>query len=507
MPAEETKVEELSIKIAAENGYQFAHRTRFTNLCLLFWAAPANFVRIDIEGNVRWRIFPVISATRILRNRKRAGRFYVPSALGESLVMATKVAWMGYLSKRYGQRMIALSGELARAGAETASPAEQHILALAKADQPGPLRRNLIGRTLANPLAWPSVARTLMTDLKRILGRLLNPPGYQVTYHGTKPIDWDALSSHLSLALPMQKNYRFSGRGNPLKIFLSLFRGGLVSQEYPDNSRPAPSFSFFSSRSHRISVYRHDTTLYLAHPDSGWLREVPMSDENPALALTSFIGSVMARNCRPMAAPRMHGSFVVLVGLDGAGKTTFARNLSVALGTLDPLPKVRYHHWIPTLFRKQFPWPAVEETPRKIARNGGLQALLSVMRLIKNLLHARMIYHFGIRRWIRKGDYVVVDRFIYNYWLDPVSLRYSGPAWWLNLAARLMPKPDLIFSLETESPVLLARKKELTREEISKQTVALRNLPLRGVRKVVLDAANPPSRLVEEALQALHRDN
>jgi thymidylate kinase len=128
-----------------------------------------------------------------------------------------------------------------------------------------------------------------------------------------------------------------------------------------------------------------------------------------------------------------------------------------------------------------------------------------VIRLVKNLIHARLVYHLGIRRWVRRGESVIVDRFIFNYWLDPVSLRYNGPAWLLALAARAMPKPDLVFSLEADADTLLSRKQELTRDEIARQSKLLETLPVVGSRKVVLNAGLDPQAIVSEALEVLTR--
>ncbi len=511
--ADEPLVESHCIRIAKEHGYHFALGTNFTNRCLLFWSAPADFVRVDIEDDVRWRIFPVVSAVTILAGKQIEGAFYVPSALGESLVIAAKVAWMGELTQRYHQRLEILHKELTAAGSAPIPPNEQAIINLARGNQAQNLRKHLIQRALLSPSTWPTVAAAFATDFMRMAWRLLIPPGYHVLYSGTEPVNWPRLSSYLSLALPSQKSFYFSGRKNFKRIFFSLFRSGLVFEEILHATPPAPgpslrSYKFLSTSIRKISVFRPNSqVLYLTHEDSGWMKEIHYSGDDHELALTSFIGDVMARNKREAARDRSRrqprGKFIVLVGLDGAGKTTFARNLCGALAETDSCRKVRYYHWIPSLFRRSYPWPALAETPRKKAEQGGLNSLLSTVRLLKNLLHARWIYHIGIRNWTRKGEDVVVDRYLYNYWLDPVSLRYSGPTWLLDLTARMMPKPDLIFSLETDADTLLSRKKELTREEIALQSTALQKLPLHGVRKVVLDAGLSPSAVLESALHAL----
>lgn len=261
---------------------------------------------------------------------------------------------------------------------------------------------------------------------------------------------------------------------------------------------------FFSGiPSHRITAFRPtDPTSYLLHEDSGWMKVVSDPEESE-LSLASFIGASMACHQARLETRPCKGAFIVLVGLDGAGKTTFARNLCNALAADPTVRRTRYHHWIPSLNRREYPWPASSETPRKQPAHGRANYILSMMRLTKNLLQARWVYHLGIRRWVKCGDYVVVDRFIYNYWLDPVSVRYSGPSWLLKLAAKVMPKPDLVFSLETDADTLRSRKKELSCEEIAEQSAALQSLPLGCVRKVVIDAGHTQEAMVAEGLREL----
>lgn len=498
--------EHLCGEVAGKHGYRLAMRTRFTNLCLLFWRSGADFVRIDIEPGVRWKMFPVVSASALLADRQCEGGLFVPSALGEALVLAAKVAWMGRLSERYGKRLEALVGE--SGGFPGADEDARKIIGLARAGDSARLRRCLVMRTLGRPSRWPALAAALRDDFTRVLGRILRPPGVHVRCHGVQALDWGELSGRLQMGFPVQKASVFNDQPAAKRAFSSLFRGGLVLEQKVSGSpvkppRPGGWVWCLAAAGNRISIFRPGNgRVYLAHEASGLMAEHEDRPGEVELRVADFIGEAMAQKHRPAPAARK-GRFIVLVGLDGAGKTTFARNLCATLARGPSAAVVRYSHWIPSLRRPSFPWPSFEETPRKSPGKGLIPAALSVVRLAKNLLHARLVDQLGIRRWVGRGEIVLVDRFIFNYWLDPVSLRYNGPACLLSVAAKLMPKPDLVFSLEAEADTLLARKGELTREQIEQQSRLLRELPLDGRRKVVLDASRSPEAVVAEAVKSL----
>lgn len=507
-PGDEKAAARVCIGCARENGYDLALTTRFANLCLLFWSATGGFIRIDIDNGIRWRIFPVIPAVGLLRERRRDGAIFVPSAVGEALVLTANVAWRGELSARYRSRLNVLWNELRTDSAKQPAGDAIEWIALARAADIRGLKRRLIANTLKNPGCWPATVGALITDATRFLKRTACAPGYYLSFRGSKALDWERLASHLKLAFPAQKSHRFQQRANPIRILSSLFRGGLVLEERLDsNDPPLPPadrpYRYLGAAANHLSVFRPGNgRLYLLHEDSGMMLEQDESAADPESQVADFIGKAMARNNRPLTH-RTKGGFIVLVGLDGAGKTTFARNLCGKLAADPSVRRARYDHWIPRLTHRAFPWPSFAETPRKTPSEGIVHSLLSMLRLLKNMAHVRWIYHTGIRRWVRGGDFVLIDRFIYNYWLDPVSLRYSGPPWLLALAARVMPKPDLVFSLETDAETLLSRKRELNREQIERQSALLRNLPLNGVRKVVIDASLPPAEMVALALREL----
>ncbi|MEK7706667.1 MAG: hypothetical protein AAB380_01565, partial [Verrucomicrobiota bacterium] len=187
------------------------------------------------------------------------------------------------------------------------------------------------------------------------------------------------------------------------------------------------------------------------------------------------------------------GVFCVLVGLDGAGKTTLARNLCGYATSIPQFTGVRYFHWRPKILKSvEFPLPEFQNLPRKPAgAKNFLNTALSAARLAKNVMLANLAWWLRLRPLLRRGYLVLVDRYFYNYYLDPVSVKYSGPPSWLNLARRFFPRPDVVVTLRAPKDILLQRKQELPETEILRQAAMLETMKFDPARVIAADASQP----------------
>jgi thymidylate kinase len=142
--------------------------------------------------------------------------------------------------------------------------------------------------------------------------------------------------------------------------------------------------------------------------------------------------------------------------------------------------------------------------PRKLPlKKTLLQSFVSSLRLAKNLILANLGYGLRTRPLKRRGALVLVDRYYYNYFLDPVSVKYYGPQWLLQKAQAWFPKPDLVVVLKASTQTLLARKQELSPEEAERQNQILENLRFNAKDVLELDAGRPPEELAGRILDKL----
>jgi len=128
---------------------------------------------------------------------------------------------------------------------------------------------------------------------------------------------------------------------------------------------------------------------------------------------------------------------------------------------------------------------------------------MSGLRLFKNVIVANLAYWIRTEPLLRQGALILVDRYYYNYFLDPVSVRYYGPQWLLERARRLFPRPDLVVVLKAPANTLLARKQELSVDEILRQNEILEGLRFEARQVMTLDAGRPPEELADLILDKL----
>lgn len=468
----------IAARAAAATDHRPVQQTRFANHSRVYWNGAGSFTRIDVDTSLRWRIFPALDESGVLARRVRDGEFFIPSPSDEIAVLRLNIVWYPAGAPKYVAR-------LAELGAGHTSP---------ESDRSAILRRSL------SPLRWPALLKNCASDFRRVLTRKRNPPGAVFQLVTANPFDESLFKQLLAPVFPTMKN---AGRSQLLSV---LFKGGLLAEVTRVNDDPSlgdnlPLVSPLGNPDRNfIAALRSDGTLDVIHAGSGRAVTTAAASELERAAAKAILTLLAENESEP---PSNRGTSVLLVGLDGAGKTTFARRLCASRA----FHAFRYFHWIPGVFdRLKFPWPVFRDMPRKRGRaDGALASITSSLRLLRNLVRAWLFWLFRVLPLVRRGRLVILDRFAANYWLDADSVRWSGHSWLLAIFRCLLPKPDVMLLLDAEPSVLAKRKSELSETELQTQRERLLALPQLARRVARIDASLPPDEVVAIAIPELKR--
>lgn len=203
-----------------------------------------------------------------------------------------------------------------------------------------------------------------------------------------------------------------------------------------------------------------------------------------------FLLAVARRRPRLVTTPvRPRGAFVVVVGPDGSGKTTVARALLEN-------HRGRYFHFRPPFRASSMPAFPPRQQPPITKDPGPSSVVLGWFRLMRNLVSSWIGYLTAVRPSVRRGDLVVGDRFMYGYLVQPRPLKFAGPPWLARIGIALLPRPDLVVSLEAPARTVHDRKKELSLDLIQQEMRAWKSLPVANL--VSVDNSRDPDRVAHE---------
>ena len=213
---------------------------------------------------------------------------------------------------------------------------------------------------------------------------------------------------------------------------------------------------------------------------------------NP-LRLTAYLLSDGVRRVRRWLQPS--GLFVVIMGPDGAGKSTLIEHLVQAVGPV--FRRHRVFHWRPMLLWRR---KAVGDTTEPHS-NPPYAAWWSIARLFAHLLDYWLGYCLVIRPLLARSGLVVFDRYFHDLLADPKRYRFGGPSWLARSVSWLVPKPDLLFILDAPVQVILSRKQEVLPEEVLSQRRGYLHFASSFSHSRVIDSTAPLERVVAETGQ------
>ena len=198
---------------------------------------------------------------------------------------------------------------------------------------------------------------------------------------------------------------------------------------------------------------------------------------------------------QPISYPA--GSFIVVLGSDGCGKTTVIYELMPLLEKLftrsrrlafnfNTVPHILgdLRNWIRRRRRRD------HVSPNERVREGPRLTPFPTFRALAHLAYHTVGFLLGYPLLFvtrRRGELIIVERYFYDYFVQPSYARI--PRWLLKAVLRLLPKPDAVIYLHGDAQLIHDRKPELPVNEIERQEAICRSLLLQAPNGHMIDVS------------------
>lgn len=186
------------------------------------------------------------------------------------------------------------------------------------------------------------------------------------------------------------------------------------------------------------------------------------------------------------------GRVVALLGPDGCGKSAVIQEMRTRLAERGL--STRTFHLRPHFGRSEIHC-GPETDPHGRESRG---PLLSLAKLLLWSLDFTIGYAASVYPGISRGEIVLFDRYFHDLLVDPLRYRFGASLRLADWVFRRLPAPDLTIVLDAPVDVLLARKREVRREEVERQRGVYRRLAGHWRNSCIVDASRPLDRVVDE---------
>lgn len=204
------------------------------------------------------------------------------------------------------------------------------------------------------------------------------------------------------------------------------------------------------------------------------------------------IGNVwrgLGRRIRRWFAPS--GFHIALLGPDGAGKSSVAREVQQALSPAFLGSICR--SFPPKILNRQVGNPS---QPHDILPRSRFSSV--VRAVLYWWTYYSPGYYLTVYPALVRSSLVIHDRHVIDCLVDPVRYRYSGPACLLSWIWRWIPQPELVILLDVPAEIVQSRKQEVSFDVSAKQRLAYRELVGQLPNGRIVDGSQPLTKVVAE---------